>query len=49
MRTWYIDSNETTYECPYCHCEIEDCTGDEIESHTEYCAKCGSEFQIEVH
>ena len=48
MRTWYIEEGENTYYCPYCHTETKDWTGDEVETHTEYCTNCSQEYIVEV-
>jgi DNA-directed RNA polymerase subunit RPC12/RpoP len=49
MREVYIEEGDTQYECPYCHTEVEDFTGEPIETDSEeYCPKCGREFKIIV-
>lgn len=48
MREIFLESYEYTYYCPYCQTEIEDWTGDEQETRTEYCGVCSREFLITV-
>lgn len=48
MREWYIKSDEIDYECPYCHCEITDCTGKPLKTREEYCINCGKEFRLVI-
>lgn len=48
MREIFLKSDDIYYECPYCHIEIGDFTGDEIETRTEYCSNCSNEFLITV-
>ncbi len=48
MREWIIGKDENVYECPYCHTEIKDWTGESIETHEEYCGHCLREFKLVV-
>ncbi|GEM_PF-7108455 len=48
MREWIIGKEENIYECPYCHIEVIDCTGEQIETHEEYCSRCGAEFKVVI-
>ena len=48
MKTSFIETGDTNYECPHCRTEHEDFTGDEIESGPTYCGYCNEEFYIEV-
>ena len=48
MKELFLEKDEFVYYCPYCHTEIADYTSDEIEGGTEFCGKCGREFEIIV-
>ena len=49
MEEWLvIAEGDDRWKCPYCGTEVVDHTGEEVESHTEVCGRCGQEYEVVV-